>query len=468
MKRKNQLELISKERIGIIDEAAQWGHGCMIGKTGYGKGVCGQVLCEQAYLEGKKVLVWDMFRAENVFFPFPEDNKDMVIKNLERGRGSIGFPTEVLLPVFQREGTKKISYVVPKSWVPSKISYKNLTKSEIEYLMGKTTEKAEQILDNVDFAKFSSLVDLQIKFLELANQQDALMIVSESGMSADIGDKRIYRTINRAIASLVRKNIVASKLPKGYEFIDLEKIQANPKVITCITGRACGSIENFLTVFFNVMSGIIYGRLQESGKYASMVIYIPEVSNIAGATSEDSVVRRLMRTILQESRDAGIEIILDTQRPQNIDASVKGQITKWYIFNLNREDVEYMDKNLVEVPRDYNIDLEIPNQGVGVCTKLWQDRTNRWCYRKASMIFPPQSHKKEAYEDVNKFHIERGIKTKKIIDVMGDSVRSVFASEMEETKEKGESEEQNKKEGREDIWSMIPDRKPKNQKRRTH
>jgi len=417
-----------KTRQALYDPPSRRGHIGLVGKSGYGKGTCGQTLCENAFDKGDKVLVFDLFRAENVFYSFKEENPEMVGLNWRVGRSGRRYPSEVLVPVFAKRGISEAQYFFPSSWKTVKIKYDDLTEAEILYLMGATTPKAEQILKSVNFSDFGSLTKMQVKFLELESGADKLFLVSEDGAMADIGDKRIYRTINRALASLVQKNIVASKLEKGFEFVDVDKIQSTPNKITCITGRGCGSIENFLTFFFNVMNRLILDRQKHSGKFAPMTIYIPEISNIAGATSRDDAVVNLMRFILQEARDSGISIILDTQRPKNIDSSVKAQITTWYVFNLNKDDVDYMDKNLVEIPRDYNIFWEIPNQGRGVCVKLWQDSGFRWRYRKAAHIFPPRSHKKTAYENINDFYGVQGIKTERVVDKMVSGVKAVFES----------------------------------------
>ena len=433
--KKKQLRTLSvmrKSRQALYDPPSRVGHRGIVGKSGYGKGTLGQTLCEQEFEKGNKVLIWDMFRAENTFYSFKEENPEMLELNWAVGRSSKKFKSEVLVPIFAKRGATDSQYFLPSSWIPVKINFDDLTEAEILYLMGATTPKAEQILKSINFSSFGSLTKMQVKFLELESGADKLFLVSDDGAMADIGDKRIYRTINRALASLVQKNIVASKIEKGFEFVDIDRIQGTPDVMTCVTGRGCGSMENFLTFFFNVMNRLILDRQKHSGKYAPMVIYIPEVSNIAGATSKDDSVVSLMRFILQEARDSGISIILDTQRPKNIDSSVKAQITTWYVFNLNKDDVDYMDKNLVEIPRDYNIFWEILNQGRGVCVKLWQDSGFRWRYRKAAHIFPPRSHKKSAYEDINAFYVEQGIKTNKVVDKMVSSVRTVFGSEVME------------------------------------
>jgi len=435
-----QLNELSRTRIAMYDSHSQWGHTGILGKSGYGKGTCGQTLCEQAHIKGHKVLVWDMFRAENVFYGMPEDNQEMLRRIYATGRKPRGFKTEILCPIFAK-GKDQQEYKMPENWTPVKISYGNLTTSELKYLMGDTSSKAEQILDAIDFSQFKTLADLQVKFLQLQSGDDQLLVISPNGDTADIGDKRIYRTINRAIGSLIKKNIVCSTLPEGFEFIDIKKIQENSDVITAITGRFSGNVENFLTFFFNVMSQLIYSRQKDSGKYAPMTIYIPEVSNIAGATEHDTAVRNLLRFILQEARDSGISVLIDTQKPQNIDASVKAQITKWYVFNLNKDDVDYIDKNLFDVPRDYDIFWEIPRQGVGTCVKVWQDRSYRWCFGKAVKMFVPLSHKKQAYEDVNKFFVDRGFGLKSVVDSgYGDGIKTGFASGLGVEEFDGDSE----------------------------
>lgn len=431
-KNEKQLNVFYERSIVMWDEPSRWGHTAILGKTGKGKTATLQTLVELAFQKNEKVIVWDMFRAENSFYGFKEDDEKMLYLNWKAGRSAKKFPLQVLLPIFAKEGVKEYKYSFPSSWTPCKINYKDLTKTELKYLMGSTSEKSEQILDNLPLDAFPTLESLRVKLIQLQNKDDMLLLPDGEGGFADIGDPRIYRTLTRAVSALVKKNIVKTDLADGFEFIDLEKIQEDYKTITAITGRACGSIENFMCLFFNVMSGLIYSRQrQESGTFKPLHIFIPEVSNIAGATSKDQNVVRLMRIILQEARDSGISIYLDSQRPQNIDSSVKGQITKWYLFAMDKDDADYIDSNLVDIPKDYNIFKELPNQRVGECLKIWQGKDNQWKFRKAAHIFPPQSHKKQAYENVVSYHNSQGIKTEKIQDSFEERYAPVFSSQVE-------------------------------------
>lgn len=436
------LQKVLKHRgVGLHDPPARWGHTGILGKSGYGKGTTGQMLAEKYYdkrdEKGRryKVLIWTMFRSENTTMGFAEDNPEMLKILYSKGEKPRAFSTEVLVPVFQRGTIGKVQVRIPETWKPVKINYKDLTRRELLFLVGDTSDKAEQILDALPLDEFNSLGELQKKIIELANDQDALIVsTGDGGAPADIGHKTIYGTISRAVGSLLKKNIVVSDLPKGFSYLDLEEMQRDSEKVTVIAGNCCWNKENFMTVFINVMSRLIHYRHLHSGEMPRMAVYVPEISNF-----DDAITKRLLTFILQEARDAGMDILVDTQIPKNIPGSVKDQITRWYLFNLSPEARDYFHQNLKEIPYEYGIYDAIPNLEQGVCVLLYQGGDYKWQFRKPTMINPPKSHKKVGYESINDYFEKQGVVVRVVEDEPNKEIVVGFASQqgLKKTKKKG-------------------------------
>jgi len=207
--------------------------------------------------------------------------------------------------------------------------------------------------------------------------------------------------------------------------------------------------EEFMLVFVNVMKKILNMRLTK--KYPKLLIYIPEISNYAGNTQSTFVSKKLIRRFLKESRDAGIRMVIDTQRPQDVDSSVRNQATIVYIGRMQKESVDFIDKNVMEIPRINNVFWRIPYLEIGRFLKVW-DNGRDWRY--PLYVAPPESRKKEANEDIFDYYERKGIKFKEIIDESSHKQKIMLMSQIKKMNESKLDEENNNSSKVNEEWSV--------------
>lgn len=301
-------KLIHKRVIGMIDSPTMEGHIGIYAQTGSGKGALGEALIQQHRDAGWKCIIWDISRLENTLMGFPCDQPELIRVLNRCGRNPSGKKSQVLFPLVKKEMIDKYTYRVPETWIPFKLPFGSIGQKEFEVLMGGVTKGGEKVMEMLFSREWDSPEALELMLNKLQRKDEYLYALDNEGNPVDIGHKTIYQTLNRALTSLMSKNILC-KDDSEYA-LDLDALMKDNETISCFTGFSCNDEEEFMLVFINIMKKILNMRL--TTKYPSMCIYIPEISNYAGSTQSNPVSKKLVRRFLKESRDAGIRMIIDS------------------------------------------------------------------------------------------------------------------------------------------------------------
>jgi len=440
-------KILYSRRIGIVDEPTDKGHIAIFGQTGSGKTALGEALCQQHFNAGWKVIFWDISRLENALMLFPCDQPVLQNVLMKCRRQPEAKKAEVLFPLVKKELIEKYVYKVPVNFKPFKLNFSSFGEKEFEVLLGGTSEGGERILESLFTIKWGSPEELESALNKLQRGAETLNALDEEDNYVNIGDKRIYRNLNRTFASLITKNILCAD--SSEYALNLDELMSDNKVISCFSGFSCNDEEEFMLVFVNVMKKILNMRLTK--KYPPLLIYIPEVSNYAGNTQSTFISKKLIRRFLKESRDAGIRMIIDTQRPQDVDSSVRNQATIVYVGRMQKESVDFIDKNVMEIPRINNVFWRIPYLEIGRFLKVW-DNGRGWRY--PLFVAPPESRKKEANEDIFDYYERKGIEFKEIVDESSHKQKIMLMSQIKKMNENKLDEENNNSNKVNEEWRV--------------
>lgn len=439
-----KLLILKRRKIRRVDEPHDWGHGLILADSGFGKDTLMQRLLEQEFNNlktgGKKIFTFDIDLLDNVFYSVPQRDPFLLkILTEDFGEKPKGFPSEVICPVFSKEGIKEFKIRVPIDWKLVKLPFKKMTKVALTYWIKKYTEAADQILDALDLQSFDSMSDLVKRINDCASGRDGIVSFDEEHpdtTKTEIGLKQTYQSLSRSLNALAIKDLFREKTEDGFELLDIPKMMEEKRKMTHMTGFFCDGIKNVLNVFFEVNQQIINERKSNPGKYPPMIEGIPEVANYSGNVAENPLVEKFMSKLLQESRHQNMEIYMNTQSPRNITVAMKTNIRKYWLGYMNREDTKYFSDTIHNLrglryskeTRDLYSDISRTEKGF--FHKLFRNESDQLVWRKTVRVGVPHSHKKARWENVFKTFEEEGKKFKEVVQVFSAKQKVGFASKV--------------------------------------
>ena len=436
------MQMLRKRRkIRRVDAPHDWGHALILADTGFGKDTFMQALLEQEqnnrHTHGKKIITFDIDLLDNVMYSLPQRDPFLLqILRGEFGEQAHGCQSEVICPVFAKEGIQEFKIKVPVDWKLVKLPFKRMTKIALMYWIKKYTDASEQILDMLDLQSFDNMGDLVRRINACANGDDVIMSVdSETGEGAELGMRQTYQSLSRALNALAVKDLFREKAEDGFELLDLPKIMENKRTMTHFTGFFCDGIRNVLNVFFEVSQQMINER-KVNAVYPPLIEGIPEVANYSGNVAENPIVEKFMSKFLQESRHQNMEIYMNTQSPRNVTNAMKTNIRKYWLGYMNRDDTKYFSENVYNLrglryeKEERDLMDDIPKTEKGRFHKLFRNENDKLVWRKSVRVRVPNSHKKARWENVFRFYNEAGVGFKELVQKMASRQKITFKTDM--------------------------------------
>jgi len=432
-----------RRKIRRTDKPHDWGHALWVADTGFGKDTFMQAVLEQEFhnksVGGKKIITFDIDLLDNVFYSIPQHDPFLLrILSNDFGEKPASYKSEVVCPVFSKEGIQEFKINVPVDWRMVKLPFKKITKVALLYWIQKYTGPAEDILNMLDLQTFDNMGELIKKINDCANGKDSIVSVDAQtlGNEAQMGLIQTYQSLARALNALAIKDLFREREEEGFELLDIPKTMEDKKTMTHFTGFFCDGIKNVLNFFFELNQQIINERKQNP-VYPPMIEGIPEVANYSGNVAENPIVERFMSKFLQEFRHQNGEVYMNTQSPRNITPAMKTNIRKYWIGYLNREDARYFSDNIYNLrglrysneTRDLYDD--IPRTEKGFFHKLFRDENDRLVWRKSIKVRVPNSHKKARWENVFEFYRSHNMPFKTVVQRHFVHQKIMFKSELD-------------------------------------
>lgn len=377
-----------RNRIRIVGDDTlfqDWMHILTMGTTGSAKTNFNESIACDKWLEGHKVICFDLFKYECCQLGFPTDKElSSIIYNKYPSNNPLelprAYPHEVLVPFAKtkfdethRKGEMLIN--LPKHtnnyiklqekkenggytyWKPFKLPFMLLEASDLLILLRHPTSAAITATEFLFRSKaYPTIESIMSDVIGLASKEGTQLNVGFQNLeySAQIGKMDIYQGLLRLLSTVQQSGFLCEE--DNPYILDLDSIMQSDEITTFSFANLPDRPFAFM-IFCSIMKNIL--KLRRDKKYEKeLILLIPELADFAPSTSsispEATVEGFSSLTILQilsrHSRIFGITLLCDTQTPQDCNQTVLTNFGWFVIGNSKRRSIDWFDKNIFRLP----------------------------------------------------------------------------------------------------------------------
>lgn len=359
-------------------------HIFVVGMTGSGKTAMVETLATSLWKREKVKVIGFTLKSEMCMLGFPETDKKLIsIMKRDFGKMPRPYPCEVYVPfvkdIFNKsKGKMKVN--LPKhtdeyiefqkkmkaqgrdyGWTtfkPFKISIEQLGASDWVALLKNVTTAGQTILNLVfEAAKFENIEELVKQMVKLAakkNSRGADLVIGTEGDNFEtvVGKSETYVSLVGLLSKLQKTGVI---VPRSNPYVlNLDEMMKDRETITMFDLSGISRPIAHM-IFSAIMTKVI--QLRNVKHYPRALFVIPEVHNFAPAKASISPYAvseysslGIMQHMSKEIRLTGSTLLVDSQRPNDVDKTFTSNFGWWAIGYSHKDMVTKINQDVVSIP----------------------------------------------------------------------------------------------------------------------